>query len=82
MNNTAVNILYVSFGGQKQSFPLGRYTKVELLCCSFSDFPHHSGMLTYIGARHSLGFLWTCPRSSSLPGRTFGTDLSFFFCSL
>lgn len=71
MNNTAVNILYVSFGGQKQSFPLDRYTKVGLLCCSFPDFPHHSGMLAYIGARHSLGFLWTCPRSSSLPGHTF-----------
>lgn len=30
MNNTAVNILYVSFGGQKQSFLLGRYREVGL----------------------------------------------------
>lgn len=35
MNNTAVNILYVSFGGQKQLYPLGRSGVVILFFLSF-----------------------------------------------
>lgn len=80
-NNAALNILYVPFAVHKPSLLLGMCTGVGLPChfSSSSAAPRCAGTLVHVGAGHSLGFLQTCSRNSSLPRASIYEWLFFLF---